>query len=150
MKAEVTPWPTVVQVTLELRDTWSVTIDTTFACLLWEGTKSGGRGGGGYGTLHEGGRVLMAHRAAYERAFGPIADALLVQHHCHRRHCVSPIHLEAYSKSENERDKQWSWRCRGKTCRWGHSMENAAVTRELGRTCRTCNRTMLEALRGMR
>lgn len=150
MKAEAPCWTTVVHVTLELRATWLVTIDTTFACLLWEGAKSGGRGGGGYGTLHEGGRVLMAHRAACERAYGPIAEGLVVQHHCHRRNCVSPIHLEPYSKSENERDKSWAWRCRGKRCRWGHDMSMAAVTEEGGRTCRVCNRAVLDALRGTR
>ena len=78
------------------------------SCIQWQGRIAVT----GYGTL---GRRL-AHRIAYEQAFGPIPKGLSIDHTCHNeaasqglcqggpcqhRSCVNPNHLTAVSKGQN-------------------------------------------------
>lgn len=108
----------------------------TFGCLLWRGR----RDKDGYGRTSDG---RLAHRVAYEQAFGPIPEGRTVEHGCRRRNCVEPLHFEAYTRSEQERAKRFGWTCRRTKCRMGHDMEHAAITPELGRVCRTCARALI-------
>ncbi len=85
-----------------------------------------------------------AHIAAWIAANGPVpldddGRPMPIDHLCRRRNCRAAHHLEAVTKSENERRKSWSYRCKRKTCPKGHSMEGAIVTPEMGRLCRACN-----------
>jgi hypothetical protein len=48
----------------------------------------------GYGQVRHEGRVMVAHRAAWEIANGPIPDGRTVIHLCRRRACINPEHLK--------------------------------------------------------
>lgn len=81
-----------------------------------------------------------AHIAAWIEAEGAIPDGMELDHTCRRRACINVRHLELVTRSENERRKSWRWRTRIKQCRFGHSMDDAMVTPEGGRVCRTCRK----------
>jgi hypothetical protein len=58
----------------------------------------------GYGQIQEGpsgGRVLYAHRVAYELFKGAIPGDRVVDHLCRNRRCVNPDHLELVTFDEN-------------------------------------------------
>lgn len=66
-------------------------------CIIW----TGATGSGGYGQLRSGGRIVPAHRYAWERANGPIPDGMFIDHTCHVRSCVNPEHLRLATRSQN-------------------------------------------------
>lgn len=88
-----------------------------------------------------------AHRVAYERANGPIAPGLEVDHLCRVRACTEPTHLELARRDEQERRKSMAWRVRRQACPRGHAMRDAVMTPEGGRLCRTCQDELRERLR---
>lgn len=61
----------------------------------------------GYARLSEGRKKLLAHRAFYERRFGPIPTGLELDHNCGNPSCVNPEHLTARTPVDHrERHKQ--------------------------------------------
>lgn len=60
----------------------------------------------GYGQLRFEGRAHPAHRVAWVRAHGAIADGFQVMHRCDNRACVNLEHLELGTNDDNIRDKQ--------------------------------------------
>lgn len=64
-------------------------------CVIWQGTTNQA----GYGVQ---GRSL-AHRVAYEEAYGPIEQGLQIHHVCRRPACVNPAHLEAHTARSHSR-----------------------------------------------
>lgn len=75
-------------------------------CWPWTGS----RNKAGYGSLKPGApsrTSVMAHRVAYELAFGPIPEGLTIDHvrarGCTRTDCCNPAHLEAVTYAENQR-----------------------------------------------
>lgn len=79
-------------------------------CLVWRRARTSN----GYGALRVGGRVVLAHRHAYEQAVGPIPAGLTIDHLCGVRLCVNPDHLEAVTNAENCR--------RGRSARLTHDL----------------------------
>ena len=66
-----------------------VDLDGPGGCWLW----AGGINAGGYGQFHLEGGKRYAHRVAYETLVGPIPKGLTIDHACHVRNCVNPVHL---------------------------------------------------------
>ncbi|HXI40825.1 MAG TPA: HNH endonuclease [Bryobacteraceae bacterium] len=64
----------------------------TDTCWLWAGVRVGAYGNY-YGT--------PAHRAAYERAYGPLEPESILHHVCRVKHCVRPEHLALTDKQEH-------------------------------------------------
>lgn len=63
----------------------------TTPCHVWIGNTEKD----GYGVRKVGGKVVGAHRVAYERQYGVIPDGLVIHHICHVPPCVNPDHLSA-------------------------------------------------------
>ena len=66
---------------------WSKVVETD-SCWLWLGSKRDG-----YGMFWSNGKLVSAHRMAWEIVHGRIPDGLLVLHKCDIRECVNPEHL---------------------------------------------------------
>ena len=114
-------------------------------CWLWQGATSTD----GYGRFRErGGRMVNAHRWAYEHLVGPIPDGLQLDHvrdrGCTSPACVNPAHLEPVTSRENTmRGDGLAARCARRThCLHGHPFagENLYVAPSGRRTCRACGR----------
>ena len=69
------------------------------ACWPWQGSLSDH----GYGIYRRNGKNDYAHRVAYERVNGKLADGMTVDHTCRVRSCVNPDHLEAVTRGDNLR-----------------------------------------------
>lgn len=75
-------------------------------CMEWTGARVRGRYGK-FGVGSETDRSVataVAHRVAYELAFGAIPDGLHVCHKCDNPPCCNPAHLFLGTNMENRRD----------------------------------------------
>jgi len=70
-------------------------------CWEWQGAL---RKHNGYGVTTVGGRLVMAHRAAWIAVNGEIPDGLLVLHNCHNPACCNVHHLRLGTQKENMKD----------------------------------------------
>lgn len=97
----------------------------------------------GYAAWDYGGRRnrvrTLAHRFAYEVAYGAIPDGLHIDHLCRRRACVRPAHLEAVTQAENNR-RAAAVRPRVTHCPQGHEYtpENTRRQKSGAPGCRRC------------
>jgi hypothetical protein len=70
-------------------------------CLLWQGH----RNKLGYGRLwSHGGKLLLAHRAAWTLAYGPIPEGKIICHRCDTPACVNVEHLYVGTHQDNSDD----------------------------------------------
>lgn len=74
------------------------------SCWVWTGGKIDG-----YGSFSHDGITFLAHRVAWELAYGslggPIPDGFCVLHHCDNRPCVRPTHLFLGTRNDNNKDR---------------------------------------------
>ena len=78
-------------------------------CIIWtRGTDSGG-----YGQLSVNGRIVRAHRYAWERENGPIPDGLWIDHKCWNRLCVNVDHLRPATHQQNMQNRSGAMPGRG-------------------------------------
>lgn len=71
-------------------------------CWMWTGVRTGTRNGKvRYGQFSVNGKMIVAHRVAWELTHGPIPEGLLPDHQCREHGCVNPGHLELVTNQEN-------------------------------------------------
>ena len=88
--------------------------DEATGCLNFQGCRSGN----GYRMFWLDGRMVLAHRIAFQLAGGQTTDdSPLVLHSCDNRSCCEPAHLRAGDHLENQQDK--AKRTRGRVSRRG-------------------------------
>lgn len=103
-------------------------------CWRWHGGI-----GGHYGRFWHRGRMVQAHRFAYEALRSAIPTGLTLDHLCQLQLCVNPDHLEPTSMGDNVRrfhdrhGHKLPWRVKD-TCRRGHPRSE----RYPSGSCATC------------
>jgi hypothetical protein len=70
-------------------------------CWFWKKR----RDGNGHGEFKVDGRSSVAHRVAFELAYGQIPDGMLVRHTCDNGACCNPTHLLTGTHADNVRDR---------------------------------------------
>ena len=72
---------------------------TEAGCLLWMGAVDTD----GYGSIwiNSEGKLMLAHRYAWERVNGPIPDGIEIDHICHTPACCNIKHLRLATRSQN-------------------------------------------------
>jgi hypothetical protein len=112
-------------------------------CILWTGAVSSN----GYGNAWHNGHNTSAHRAVWERTFGPIPGGLFVCHACDIPLCINVDHLFLGTSKANTYDMLRKGRGRGngnedKThCEHGHEFTSENTYSYSGkRACVECRR----------
>ncbi len=110
-------------------------------CWLWQACVNNS----GYGGFNINRKWVMAHRVAWEIAYGSIPKGVHVCHHCDTTNCVNPDHLFLGSRFDNMQDavkkKRQNYSKRTK-CKNGHTLKGNSYVRKdcvvFGRRCKTC------------
>ncbi len=117
-------------------DVFESRIDKSGSCWLWTGAKNGY----GYGIfLMPGERPVRAHRYAWERVNGPIADGLVVMHSCDNPPCVNPAHLSLGTKADNSRDAAAKRRTKSGERHWNCRLSDSDIAAIISSTLRQCD-----------
>ena len=91
--------------------TWYATPEEAFLArtepLLWSGciVWTGVLNGRGYGKLSVNGRMVYAHRYAWEREHGPIPAGMFIDHRCYEPSCVNTDHLRIATPAQNTQSR---------------------------------------------
>lgn len=84
------------------------------------------------------GKVVQAHRYAFETIRGKVPEGLELDHTCKNPWCVNPFHLEAVTHLENMRRGK---RANQTHCKHGHALSGNNVRKTVRqRVCRECER----------
>lgn len=59
----------------------------------------------GYRQMRVNGRKVLAHKHAYEQAYGSVPDGMVIDHRCHNRQCVNVEHLHAVTVKQNAENR---------------------------------------------
>lgn len=121
--------------------TWEESPDTN--CWEWTGYIMPS----GYGLTSRDGQKTSAHRANYEDFVGPIPEGYEIDHLCRNRACCNPGHLEAVTRSENQRRGRNS-KLTASQVREIHSLAPTTGRRELGRRYGVSHQTIRQILDG--
>ena len=81
------------------KDRFWLLVRKTDSCWNWCGNTDGR-----YGSFWYGGRLVKAHRFAYQIQIGPIPNGLQVLHRCDNPACVRPEHLFLGTQFDNMTD----------------------------------------------
>lgn len=76
-------------------------VDPVLGCWNWKGALT--RDGYARSTRGADGRQHNRYRIEFERAKGPIAAGMQLDHLCRNRRCINPAHLEPVTAGENSR-----------------------------------------------
>lgn len=79
-------------------------INPDTGCYVWLRARKGkeAKAGGGYGCFRLKGKIVGAHKFAWERTRGPVPKGLQVSHVCHNTLCVNEAHLCLETNDENQ------------------------------------------------
>jgi HNH endonuclease len=97
----------------------------------------------GYSVLNHKRKQYRAHRMSYLLFVGPIAEGMLICHHCDNRACINPNHLYQGTDQDNVNDRTNRKRLILKKpthCKRGHEFtpENTINRLYMGRNKRRC------------
>lgn len=120
-------------------------------CWLWIGSKDQ-KGYGYFWNKYKGkrGKMVRAHRWAYEHYVAEIAEGLQLDHLCRVRNCVNPAHLEPVTPQVNTlRGNSVSSRCAQQThCVNGHPFSGKnLILVAFGKSRRRCRECKIMAAR---
>lgn len=95
----------------------------------------------GYSRIKRNGKMIQAHRWAWELVNGPIPDGLVIDHMCGNKKCVLIPHLRMITQQENIMAGKHSIDNRSH-CNQGHpfTKENIMIRKNGRRECAECNR----------
>ena len=114
------------------------------ACWHWKKPHSHG-----YGRIYYKGKLLQAHRVAYERIKGSIPEGWEIDHLCRNPACVKPSHLEAVPSRVNTLRGigPTAQNAKKQHCAKGHpyTPENTYPRKDGTRQCRICKRNVEKA-----
>jgi len=75
--------------------------DKSVDCWVWTASTNED----GYGCIRVGGKMMKAHRVAYEMEHGAIPEGMQVDHRCHTPACVRPDHLRLATNKQNQENR---------------------------------------------
>lgn len=104
--------------TTDPEDRFRLDVDTSGDCHVWTGAKMPS----GYGGLRVNGKVVYAHRYAWERVNGPIPAGKVIDHACHNEACVNTDHLRLATPEQN------AWNKRGPAANSATGVRNVSRT----------------------
>jgi len=90
-----------------------MTLYTEIGPNCWEWTAA--RNPRGYGVIHDGERVQLAHRVAWLLEHGNLPASLSILHVCDNPRCVRPSHLFVGTRADNNADMMAKGRYRAGT-----------------------------------
>lgn len=107
---------------------WGKVIVTDDGCWRWLGS----RVQSGYGKFGlQGGKIVAAHRWAYEKCIGRIPHGLDLDHLCRNTGCVNPLHLQPVTRQINLLRSPFTQahiRAKKKVCVRGHPLTEGFYT----------------------
>lgn len=97
----------------------------------------------GYVIVARNGKYVALHRWAWEHAYGPIPEGLVINHLCNNRKCFNIKHLELVTVKENISYAAKQGRLRGQNqteCINGHQFnsDNTYIRKNGTRQCKPC------------